>query len=70
MAKNEEGQAVIEFIVVLLMAISVVGLMAAQFQRPMRTLWQTFGCEIAAACPSCPPPGDVANKLQPGACRR
>jgi hypothetical protein len=53
---NSEGQAVVEYILMLVMVMSVVAVMAIGFRKSILSLWETFSREVSAACPrDCPP---------------
>ena len=66
---NQSGQALIEYILMLTVALGLVTSMTFTFRRVAQTLWQQMTCEVSAACPACPPAETVANRLVPGACR-
>lgn len=66
---DEGGQAVLEYIFGLAMALSIVAVFYATLRRSIIYLWQLLSCEITAACPDCTPPADVKNRIFPGACR-
>ena len=66
---DESGQAVVEYILMLLVAIGVVAVMANGFKRIILGLWQEMACDIAAPCPDCAPPGSVKNRLSSGSCK-
>jgi Flp pilus assembly pilin Flp len=54
---DEEGQVVVEYILSLLLAIFVIGLVAASFRKTIFSVWTSFTRDIAAACPGCPTDG-------------
>jgi Flp pilus assembly pilin Flp len=58
-ARNQSGQAVVEYMLMLLTVISVVSIMGFGFRKSLFALWQSFARDIAAACPGCPPPSNV-----------
>jgi hypothetical protein len=51
---GERGQATVEYILMLGMAVSVISVFTVGMRRTTVTLWSTFIREIAAACPGCP----------------
>lgn len=51
---NDEGQAVVEYILMLVVTVSVVSIIGLGFRKTLFKLWSTFSREIAAACPGCP----------------
>ena len=57
--RDEEGQAVVEYVLMLITAISVVALMGAGLRRSLFTVWEFFAKQISAACPGCPPDPSV-----------
>jgi len=57
---EESGQAILEYVIMLSMAVGVVILIAVGFRRSIFHVWKGFNREIAAACPGCPP-NDQAN---------
>ncbi len=55
MSKKDSGQATVEYILMLLLALSMIALMGGVFRRSLYRIWQTFSREISAACPTdCP----------------
>ncbi len=51
---NERGQAVIEYILMLTVAVSIVGIIGFGFRKSLFKLWGSFTQDIVAACPGCP----------------
>jgi hypothetical protein len=53
---KEQGQAVVEYILMLVLAVSIVTILAYGFRKSIMSLWVTLSREVAAACPrDCPP---------------
>jgi Flp pilus assembly pilin Flp len=53
--RNEEGQAVVEYILMLVLVVSIVGIIAVSFKRSILVMWGSFTQDVAAACPhDCP----------------
>jgi Flp pilus assembly pilin Flp len=52
---DEGGQAVVEYILMLIMAVSLVALIAKGFRTTLFKLWTLFAQEISAGCPGCTP---------------
>jgi Flp pilus assembly pilin Flp len=52
--KDEGGQAIVEYILTLVIAVGVVGSMTAILRKSLFGIWQLFSKEITAACPGCP----------------
>jgi hypothetical protein len=49
--RNSEGQAVLEYVLMLLMAIGVVTSISLGFKKSLFKIWEIFAQEISAACP-------------------
>ena len=54
LSRDEEGQAVVEYILMILMAVSVVTIIGVGFRKTLFKLWTLFAREISAGCPGCP----------------
>jgi hypothetical protein len=54
-AGGEEGQAVVEYILMVLLAISAVSIIGIGFRRTLFSVWGKMAKEVTAACPGCPP---------------
>src|SRR4051794_39530997 len=52
--RDEGGQAFVEYILGLSMAVVVVGAMARSFRTTLWALWRGLAKDIIAACPGCP----------------
>jgi hypothetical protein len=61
--RKESGQGILEYILMLAVAVSIFSVLANGFKRIVLTMWQQMACEIAAPCPGCAPPESVRNKL-------
>lgn len=59
LVSDEGGQAVLEYILMVSVAVSVVMVIGTGFRRILIKLWEKMARDIAAPCPSCPPPPDV-----------
>lgn len=53
---SESGQAVLEYILMMGVAVSLLGLIATTFRRTVASVWKVWSAEIAAPCPKCAPP--------------
>jgi len=51
--KDESGQAIIEFFLLLLVTILIVGTLKTSLTRLTAKLWGFFGRKIAVFCPGC-----------------
>jgi Flp pilus assembly pilin Flp len=56
---SEAGQALIEYVLLIAITISLVTIMATGLRRSVFTLWSFYTKAIAAPCPGCPPPDGV-----------
>jgi Flp pilus assembly pilin Flp len=53
---DESGQAVVEYILAVSMAVAVVAVIATRFRKSIFGLWGVMTREISAACPDCSDP--------------
>jgi Flp pilus assembly pilin Flp len=53
--RDENGQAIVEYILSLSIALMVVATIAQVLRSSLFGFWQNLSREIAAACPGCPP---------------
>jgi len=51
---DESGQALLEYIFMILVAISTVAIIHSGFRTGLKGLWSFYSSEIIAACPGCP----------------
>lgn len=65
------GQAVVEFVMTLLLVMVVVGGLSMFFRENSGALWKKFTCDVSAPCPGCNPSAGAKNVggLVPGASR-
>jgi predicted membrane protein len=56
---GESGQAILEYVLMMSMAVGVVIIIGVGFRRSIFHVWKGFTREIAAACPGCPPNPDA-----------
>ena len=52
---SQNGQAVVEYILMVLFAISLVAALSTSFRRSLIGIWGFYTRQISAACPGCPP---------------
>lgn len=52
--ENEEGQAVIEYLLMLVVTVGIVTIIGMGFRKSLFKIWTGFSKEISAACPGCP----------------
>jgi hypothetical protein len=50
---NQSGQAIVEYILLLSMIISMTGIMIAGVRSNRDKMWKRILCEVSAACPDC-----------------
>jgi hypothetical protein len=53
--RREEGQAVIEYILMAFVALSFILAINTIFRRTTNRLWVFYIRQVTAACPGCPP---------------
>jgi Flp pilus assembly pilin Flp len=58
-AREEEGQALIEYVLLIAITISLVTLMATGLRKSVFGLWGFYTRAVAAPCPGCPGPSEV-----------
>ena len=51
---NSQGQAFGEYILMILVALSLVVVMASGFRKTLVGIWGFYIKQISAACPGCP----------------
>jgi Flp pilus assembly pilin Flp len=51
---DESGQAIVEYILTLSIAVGIVTIIAKGFRKALFDLWEEMTKQIAAACPGCP----------------
>ena len=70
--KRKSGQAVIEYMLMILIALSIAGALGFGFRKLFFKIWLPMACEVTAPCPHCAAPSElkaVANKISSGACK-
>lgn len=58
-ARDEEGQAVVEYLLMVSVTVVAAGILGFGFRKTLFKLWGIFAEEISAACPGCPPDPQV-----------
>lgn len=66
---DSKGQVLVEYILMIALALSLMGFIGYSFRRITSFVWQQMTCEIAAPCPHCPSDPSIKNRLYPGACK-
>ncbi len=51
---NESGQALLEYVLSLVIAVALISAFSLALRRPVGRVWQRLAKEIAAPCPDCP----------------
>jgi Flp pilus assembly pilin Flp len=51
--RNQQGQAVLEYMLMLSVALAVVTTISIGFKKSLFTIWGIFSKEISAPCPGC-----------------
>jgi Tfp pilus assembly protein PilW len=52
--KQDSGQAIVEYVVTLMMALLILSIVTAGFNASLRKTWKKLAFQIAAGCPNCP----------------
>jgi Flp pilus assembly pilin Flp len=52
--REQEGQALLEYMLMLMLALGVVSTLTIGFRRIILRLWGSMTQDITAACPGCP----------------
>ncbi len=52
--KNQSGQAIVEYLLMLVMSIMIVSIIGISFRKSVMALWYAWTKDITAACPGCP----------------
>jgi Flp pilus assembly pilin Flp len=53
--KSREGQAMVEYMIMLVFVLSVMGTFNGTLKAAILGIWGFYTREIAAGCPGCPP---------------
>ena len=51
---DEDGQALVEFMLMMAVSISVVSIIGTAFRKSLLNIWKQLTGEITAACACCP----------------
>jgi hypothetical protein len=52
--QNNNGQVLVEYLLMLVMAMSLVLIIQNSLRKSTFSLWKSFTCDVVAACPGCP----------------
>jgi Flp pilus assembly pilin Flp len=50
--KDQEGQAIVEYVLMLTAVISLVAMLGAGFRKTVFSFWKMVKVEVSAGCPS------------------
>ncbi len=57
--RSESGQALIEYVLLIAITLSLVTIMATGLRKAVYSVWGFYTKAIAAPCPGCPAPPEV-----------
>ena len=60
---SKAGQAIVEYVLLLSIIISITGLMIAGVRSNRDKMWKRILCEVSAACPDCRSPDSAKAAL-------
>ena len=63
---NQSGQAVVEYVILLAIVVSVSGVIHFGVGRTRDKLWKRMICDISAPCPGCISPKSAKDTLPRG----
>ena len=66
---EEKAQVIVEYVLMLAMAVTVVGSLGYGLKKILLYLWKQISCDVSAACPHCPATDQVKNAGFGGSCR-
>lgn len=68
--KNQSGQALVEYVLLLSIIVSMTTIMIAGVRSGRDKMWKQILCEVSAACPGCKATESARNAIQgSGACK-
>jgi Flp pilus assembly pilin Flp len=56
---SEAGQALIEYVLLIAITLSLVTLLANGLRRSVFSLWTFYAKTVSAPCPGCPSPNNI-----------
>lgn len=59
--KTEEGQALVEFMLTLMLAMLIVAGIGTIFRKSLFKFWTSISKEVSGACPDCEPAPEIKN---------
>jgi Flp pilus assembly pilin Flp len=57
--RDEGGQAVVEYILAVSVAVAIAAMVGVSFRRTILRLWGAIAQDVTAACPGCPPESNI-----------
>ncbi|MBS1959753.1 MAG: hypothetical protein JST80_09800 [Bdellovibrionales bacterium] len=60
---SESGQAIIEYVILLTIILTITGLFVAAVRSSRDKMWKQMICDISAACPDCHSPQSAQDAL-------
>jgi hypothetical protein len=61
--KKNSGQAILEYILLLIIMLSLGSILIGGIQKSRDKLWKQMLCDVSRACPKCAIPETVKNAL-------
>jgi len=52
---TKSGQAIVEYVLMLLIAISLVAVINSSFKRSLKSIWRFYLKQVTPGCPGCAP---------------
>ncbi len=57
--QDDQGQAIVEYVLMLAIVVSIIGVLGVGFRRALISLWEKMAKDISSPCPGCAPPPEV-----------
>lgn len=70
--KNIRGQAIVEYILMVVVTLSVVAVLSFGLKKVLFRFWMEVTCDISKPCPHCVTSEQIktaANQVSPNACK-
>lgn len=61
---SQNGQAILEFILAMLIAVSIVSAFTMGMRRTVGRFWKQLTCEVVAGCPKCQAPEELSRSTR------
>ncbi|MBI3554881.1 MAG: hypothetical protein HY074_01295 [Deltaproteobacteria bacterium] len=59
MKQRRRGQAMVEYMLAVLLCLAVSGLISTQMKKGISKIWKSMAKDIAPPCPGCTPPDEL-----------